>query len=167
MHARPISLAFPLALLAALALAAPADAAPKRGKRHGLEGRIVRYDAAKDQLVVSVSKTKVSGGIGGSVAGEPAPKSMDRGGEVTFAVVPEGSVLRRTVVKSIQGGGLNNAGTRESFESALAAIPSDRDVIFSFEKNPKGPPEYVVKMIQIRMTEEELEARLEEISVEE
>jgi hypothetical protein len=70
------------------------------------------------------------------------------------------------VVKSIQGGGLNN-GSRESFLQALEAIPKDRDVIFSFEKNPKAPPEFALKMIQIRMTEEELEARLEEISVEE
>jgi hypothetical protein len=160
-------LALPLLVAAAALAAQPTFAAPKRGKRHGIEGRIVRYDAASDQLVVSVSKTKVAGGIGGSVAGEPAPKSVERGSEVTFAVVPEGSVLRRTVVKSVKGGGLNNAGTRESFETALAAIPDDRDVIFSFEKNPKGPPEFVLKMIQIRMTEEEIEARLNEISVEE
>jgi hypothetical protein len=162
---RPV---FLLSLVAAVLVAQPALAAPKKGKRHGIEGRIVRFDDAKDQLVVNVSKTKVSGGAGiGRVAGEPAPSSVRRGEELVFAVVPEGSVLRRTVVKSIQGGGLNNAGTRESFLAALAAIPEDRDVIFSFEKNPKGPPEYVLKMIQIRMTEEELEARLEEISVEE
>jgi len=157
-----VLLAVPFALAL---LAEPGAAAPKKGKRHGLEGRIVRFDSAKDQLVVNVSDTEVSGGAGtGRVAGAPAPKSIGRGDEVTFVVVPEGSVLRRTVVKSVQGGGLNNAGTRESFEAALAAIPEDRDVVFSFEKNPKGPPEWIVKMIQIRMTQEELEARLEEIS---
>jgi len=160
-------LALPLLAAAAALAAQPSLAAPKKSKRFGIEGRIVRFDGASDQLVVSVSKTSVSGGIGGSVAGDPAPKSVGRGSEVSFAVVPEGSVLRRTVVKSIKGGGLNNAGTRESFEQALAAIPADRDVIFSFEQNPKAPPEFVLKMIQIRMTEEELEARLNEISTEE
>jgi len=157
-------LASVLALLLATALAAPADAAPK-GKRYGLEGTIARFDEANDVLVVNVVKTQVSGGAGTSrVAGDPAPGSVKRGEEIRFAVVPEGSVLKRTVVKSVQGGGLNNAGTRESFLAALAAIPTDRNVVFSFEKNPAGTPEWVLKMIQIRMTEEELEARLEEIS---
>jgi hypothetical protein len=139
--------------------------APKRSKRYGIEGKIVRYDEASDVLVVEVVKTKVSGGAGtGRVAGEEAPDAIERGSEVSFAVVPEGSVLRRTVVKSIQGGALNNAGTEESFVQALAAIPGDRPVIFSFEARKGGNPAWLLKMIQIRMTEEELEARLEEIT---
>ena len=154
-----------VAVVATVAFIQPALAAPKRSKRHGIEGKIVRFEEDKDVLVVNVVKTKV-GGIGGSGAGAPAPKSMKRGSEVSFAVVPEGSVLRRTVVKSIKGGGLNK-GSRESFVAALAAVPTDRNVIFSFEENPKAPPEFVLKMIQIRMTEEELEARFNEISVEE
>jgi len=152
------------ALLALPLLAQPALAA-KKGKRFGIEGRIVKFEGGQDLLVVKVAKTKVSG-FGGSVAGDPAPDSVKRGEEVTFAVVPEGSVLRRTVIKSVKGGGLNN-GSRESFTEALSAIPTDRNVIFSFEKNPKGQPEWLLKMIQIRMTQEELDARLEEISVEE
>ena len=141
-------------------------AAPK-SKRFGIEGRIVRFEKERDVLVVNVAKTKVSGGIGGGgVAGDPAPSSVKNGAELTFAVVPEGSVLKRTVVKSVKGGGLND-GTRESFVSALKAIPTDRNVVFSFEKNPKGQPEWLLKMIQIRMTQAELDARLEEITVEE
>ena len=160
-------LSLTLALLAGALLAQPALAAPKKGKRHGVEGTIVRFEEDKNVLVVNVVKTKVSGGAGsGGVAGDPAPSSVKRGEEIPFAVVPEGSVLRRTVIKSIKGGGLND-GTRESFVAALGAIPTDRNVIFSFEKNPDKSPEWLLKMIQIRMTEEELEARLEEISVEE
>ena len=164
-HRTPHRLPFLLFLAAAFAtlcLAQPTLAAPKKGKRFGLEGRIVKFESEQDQLVVKVSKTKARGGN----AGAPAPKSIKRGEELTFAVVPEGSVLRRTVVKSIKGGGLNK-GSRESFVQALGAIPEDRDVIFSFEKNSKGAPEWTLRMIQIRMTEEELEARLNEISVEE
>lgn len=167
MRAPTRRLGYLLSFLAAVLVAQPGDAAPKKGKRHGIEGRILSFVSEQDQLVVKVSKTKVSGGGGlGRVAGAPAPKSVKRGQELTFAVVPEGSVLRRTVVKSIKGGGLNK-GTRESFVQALGTVPEDRDVIFSFEKNPSGDPEFVLKMIQIRMTEEELERRFNEISVEE
>ena len=108
-------------------------------------------------------KRRGSGGIGRRTSlrgwrGQP------RGG--SNPLCPEGSVLRRTVIKSIKGGGLNN-GSKESFDAALAAIPGDRNVVFSFEKNDKPEPEWILKMIQIRMTEEELEARFNEISVEE
>lgn len=147
-----------------LGVGSVASGAPKRSKRFGIEGKVIRYDEATDRLQVEVVKTKVSGGAGtGGVAGEEAPDSIERGSELTFKVVPEGSVLRRTVVKSIQGGALNNAGTEQAFVDALATIPEDRPVIFSFEKNGKGEPAWLLKMIQIRMSEEELEARLEEI----
>jgi hypothetical protein len=155
-----------LALLVTGSVAWPALAAEK-SKRFGIEGRIVRFEKERDVLVVNVVKTKVSGGFGGGgVAGDPAPGSVKNGAELAFAVVPEGSVLKRTVVKSVKGGGLND-GTRASFLAALKAIPSDRNVVFSFEKNPKGQPEWLLKMIQIRMTQEELDKRLAEITVEE
>jgi hypothetical protein len=117
-------------------------------------------------------RTQVSGLPGGNTVGGPAPDSIRRLTEVEFAVEPEGSVLRRTVVKARNGGGLDNKGTREGFQRALAAIPAGRGVIFSFEENEpaavgRGEPDWSLRLIQIQITEEELRRRFEEISVEE
>jgi hypothetical protein len=158
---------------AALALAAPALAAkPKAPKRYGIEGEVVRFDEARDVLVVRVLRTQVAGLPGGNTVGGPPPASIKRLSEVEFAVEPEGSVLRRTVVKARSGGGLDNKGTREGFRRALGAIPQGRSVIFSFEENEptavaKGEPGWRLRLIQIQMTEDELRRRFEEISVEE
>jgi hypothetical protein len=152
-----------LVLLAAVALLLPAGGAlaKKKGARYGLEGRVVKYDGAREVLIVKVVKTKVSGGAGtGAVAGAPAPKKyFKRGADVEFAVVPAGSVLKRTVIKNKDGGGLDTTGTKEGFLKALAMVPEDSNVVFSFEKvkDPKpGKPEWDLRIIQLRMSEEVL-----------
>src|SRR5690606_9099483 len=114
---------------------------------------------------VKVTSPKVSGGYdSGGIAGKPAP-GIESGDELELAVVPEGSVLRRTVIKASKGGGLDNSGTREGFARAVAAIPRDRPVVLSFEKNGAGEPEYVLRMVQIRMTPEEVAQRLRELGL--
>ena len=153
-----------LALLAIVALLVPASGAiakKKKGARYGLEGRIVEFDEGRNVMTVKVVKTKVSGGAGsGGVAGKPAPKSIKRGTKLEFAVVPEGSVLKRTVIKSQQGGGLDTTGTLAGFKNALSLVPRDKNVVFSFEKaKEKGGPEWDLRIIQLRMTEAEWEAR--------
>jgi hypothetical protein len=157
-----------LALLATAVLCVPASvaSAKKGGARYGLEGRIVEFDESRNVLVVKVVKTKVSGSAGtGRVAGKPAPKgSFKRGADVEFAVVPEGSVLRRTVIKNQQGGGLDTTGTTEGFKKALGMVPEGKNVIFSFEKVQKpadGEPEWALRIIQVRISEEEWDARLQ------
>jgi hypothetical protein len=154
--------ALALAAVLAAALSAPAGAAGKP-KRYGLEGTLVAYDAARSVFQVKVVGTSV-GGFGGNTAGAPAPKSIKAGDVLDFAVVPEGSVLRRTVIKGSKGGGLDNSGTKEGFARAVQAIPNDRPVIISFEENA-GTPAWVVRLVQIRMTPEEIEARLREIGI--
>lgn len=164
-----------LGLLVATSLAfafAGAAEAAKRAKRYGIEAKLLEYDDARDVFKIKVMQTKVSSGVGGSTAGAKAPKAVKRGSEQEFKVVPEGSVLRRTVIKSIRGGGLDNSGTRDGFKKAVKMLPEDRPVVVSFEKNPgheQNPeePEFIIKLIQIRMTEAELQARFEEISSEE
>jgi hypothetical protein len=153
-----------LALIAVTALLLPAAGAlaKKKGARFGLEGRIVEWDESRDVMVVKVVKTKVSGGAGtGRVAGKPAPKSIKRGKKLEFSVVPEGSVLKRTVIKSTQGTSLDTTGTREGFKSALSMVPKNKNIVFSFEKQKdasKGT-DWDLRIIQIRMTEAEWEAR--------
>jgi hypothetical protein len=160
------SLRTALVLLAVIALLIPASGAlaKKKGSRYGLEGRLLEYDESRGVVIVKVVKTKVSGGAGaGRVAGRPAPKSIKRGTDLEFAVVPEGSVLKRTVIKNRSGGGLDTTGTKEGFRKALDMVPRNKNVVFSFEKakNPGGP-EWDLRIIQLRMSEEEAEARLKE-----
>lgn len=158
--------AIPL-LAATLALALPAGALAASAKRFGAEALLLDYDAERSVFKVKVTSPKVSGGYGsGGIAGKPAP-GIESGDELELAVVPEGSVLRRTVIKASKGGGLDNSGTREGFARAVAAIPRDRPVVLSFEKNGAGEPEYVLRMVQIRMTPEEVAQRLRELGLDE
>lgn len=161
---------FWLVCVSAVALLLPAAEAfaAKEGKRYGLEGRLLEFDEARNVMKVKVVKTKVSGGAGtGRVAGMPAPKSIRRGSDIEFAVVPEGSVLRRTVIKNLDGGGLDTTGTKEGFLRALQMVPRDKNVIFSFQKSDeKGGPTWDLRIIQLRMSEEEAEARLQKLEEE-
>lgn len=156
-----------LSLTAFVLLAAPLAAqAAGKSDRFGIEGRLLEYDEARSVFKVKVTKPKVSGGFGtGGIAGKP-PKGIDKGDEIEFAVVPEGSVLRRTVVKGSQGGGLDTSGTLDGFKRAVAAIPRDQDVVLSFEENAApGGPKYLLKMVQIRLTPEEIAERLREMGI--
>lgn len=158
--------------IAALALVgawtAPGAAAGK-SKRYGIEADFLEYDAARDVFKVRVDATKVSGGFGtGGVAGDPAPDSIKEGDELELAVVPEGSVLRRTVIKGAKGEGLDNSGTREGFTRAVSVIPKDRPVILSLEQNPTqadGQPDWVVRMVMIRLSPEEIRKRLQDMGI--
>lgn len=170
MHASRIAHAL---LVALLVFALPGVAwrtASAAGKtdRYGIEGKIVGYDPATDTFKIKVTNAGVSGGFGtGGTAGGAPPDDVQAGAEIVMAVVPEGSVLKRTVIKAQQGGGLDTTGTKDGFAKALKAVPDDRSVVISFEKNPSGNPPYVVRMVQIRLTEDEIRQRLEANSVEE
>jgi len=160
-----------LALAAGLGLAA-GDADAKKKRRFGIEGEIVSYDEATNVMTVKVRETKVEGRFAsGNTVGGKAPGDIKRHKEHQFAVQPTGSVLRRTVVKAMTGGGLDTTGTPAGFKKALAAVPDDRPVVMSLEDNDAtavkgGAPKYKVLMIQIQYTEEELRERFDRISQE-
>lgn len=161
-----------LALAAGLGLAA-GDANAKKGKRFGIEGEILSYDEASNVLTVKVLETNVPGNsLSGNTVGGKAPGDIKRHNEHQFAVEPTGSVLRRTVVKAMTGGGLDTTGTPAGFKKALAAVPDDRPVVMSLEGNDPvavkgGAPKYKILMIQIQYTEDELRERWERLTVEE
>jgi hypothetical protein len=109
-------------------------------------------------------------GFGGSIVGGKAPDDIELGKERDFAVEPEGSVLSRTVIKSVKGTGVDNTGTQEGFRQAVKAIPADRPLALSIEKDAgrgaeSAAPEYRIKTLIIQMTEEEINRRLEEVLV--
>jgi len=161
-----------LVLVAGLGLAA-GDAEAKKKKRFGIEGAIVSYDEDAKVLTVKVRETKVEGRFAsGNTVGAKAPRDIKRHAEAQFAVEPTGSVLRRTVVKGLTGGGLDTEGTPAGFKKALSVIPAGRIVGMSLEDNDpaaveKGAPKYKLLLIQIQATEEELREHFERISVEE
>jgi hypothetical protein len=160
-----VYLALALVLLCAgFGAAAPAAA---ESKRFGIEGMLLEYDEARSVFKIKVTRTKVSGGFGtGGIAGKP-PSGIEKGDQLEFAVVPEGSVLRRTVIKGEKGGGLDTSGTKEGFKRAVAVIPRDREVVLSFEESAAkaGAPAYVLKMVQIRLSPEEIADRLREAGI--
>lgn len=161
-----------VALGVGLGLAA-AEAGAKQNKRFGIEGWVQGYDEANKVLTVKVLETNVAGRFAsGNTVGGKAPSDVKRMSEMEFAVEPTGSVLRRTVVKGLTGGGLDPKGTPEGFKKALTAVPEDRPVVMSAEANDPakvkaGAPKYKILMIQIQYTEEELRERFDKISVEE
>lgn len=154
-----------LVLLTAFAGSAPAQ---DKGDRYGIEGKVVAYDPAANTFKIKVTNAGVSGGFGtGGTAGGAPPSDVTAGSEIVMSVVPEGSVLKRTVIKAQTGGGLDTTGTQEGFAKAVKAIPDDRSVVISFEKNAGGNPAYVVRMVQIRLTPEEIQQRIDANTVEE
>jgi hypothetical protein len=157
-----------------VALAAPPmEAAAKKSKRYGIEGFILGYDDEKQTARVKVIETKVLGRFAtGNPVGGKAPSDIKRGQEYDFAIEPEGSILRRTVIRAETGAGLDLSGTPEGFREAYAKIPKDRLTLFSLENNSpdaikNGAPKYKIMLVQIQMTLEELIRRLEKIAVEE
>lgn len=144
-----------------------AHARPKEAKRYGIEGKFLGYDEARQVFKILVTSREAKG-FGGSTVGGKAPNDIEPGTERDFAVEPEGSVLSRTVIKSVKGTGVDNTGTQEGFRQAVKAIPTDRSLALSIEKNASraahpDAPEYRIKTVVIQMTEEEIRRRLEEL----
>jgi len=169
-----VTTCFWVLVFVSVALAAPAiEAAAKKPKRYGIEGVILAYDEEKQTFRVKVLETDVPGrSFTENRVGGKAPKDIRRGREYEFAVEPEGSVLRRTVIRAETGSGLDLEGTKEGFKKAFAKVPTDRLTLLSLEDNEpdavkQGEPKYKIMLVQIQMTLEELIRRWEKISVEE
>jgi hypothetical protein len=161
------ALALGLAVVSFTLVSGVADAKAKKAKRYGIEGKFVAYDEAQQVFKILVTSREAKG-FGGSTVGGKAPKDIEPGKQGDFAVKPEGSVLSRTVIKSVKGTGVDNTGTQEGFRKAVKAIPTDRSLALSIEKNaaheanPEAP-EYAIKTLVIQMTEAEIREKLEEL----
>ena len=147
-------------LIAAVAHAKPPD-------RYGLMGKILEYDPEKLLVRVKVVETRIPEWA--NHVGKRPPREIRSGREYVFSVTPEGSVLRRTVIRTQQGTTLDRTASREGFNRAIAALPDDRLLGISIAPigGGDGKPAYKVMMIQIPRTLEEVMRRFEEASVEE
>jgi hypothetical protein len=160
-------LAVGLAVVAFTLVSGVTHAKPKTAKRYGIEGKFLGYDEQQQVFKILVTSREAKG-FGGSTVGGKAPKDIEPGKERDFAVTPEGSVLSRTVIKSVKGTGVDNTGTQEGFRKAVKAIPTDRSLALSIERNVDheadlAAPEYRIKTLVIQMTEAEIRKRLEEV----
>jgi hypothetical protein len=160
-------LAVALAVISLTLAPGVAEARAKESKRYGIEGKFLGYDEARQVFRILVTSREAKG-FGGSTVGGKAPKDIEPGKERDFAVKPEGSVLSRTVIKSVEGTGLDNTGTQDGFRKAVSAIPTDRALALSVEKNADhetkpDAPEYRIKTLVVKMTEEEIQRRLDEL----
>jgi hypothetical protein len=119
---------------AALMLGAPAGAAEKTTQT---EARWIAYDAATKSVKVKVDKP----GKG------PNKDKLKRNQEVSFRVVPEGSVLVRTSV-AING-----------VKGELTDIPADKKVNVYWLPDPENKDGYFARKIDVVLSEEELDKR--------
>jgi len=109
-----------------------------------LEGHILTYDEARNLLKVRVTETDPGKFLQPTVrsfeSGDRTPGAIERDSEQQFLVTPAGSVMKRTIIRTAAGGGLDTKGTAAGFEQALSTLPDDQPVLFTLERNdqPEG-----------------------------
>jgi hypothetical protein len=126
------------AFAAALSLA-PASAAEKTTQT---EAKWIAYDAATKTVKVKIDKP----GTG------PNKDKLKRNEEVSFRVVPEGSVLTRTSV-AING-----------VKGELTDIPADKKVNVYWLPDPENKDGFFARKIDVVLSDEELDKRAAETS---
>jgi len=151
-------------ILCLLATATATAAAAKPPDRYGVMGKVLGYDPEALTVEVKVDETRIPEWA--NHVGKRPSKDIRAGKRYVFSVEPEGSVLRRTVIRTQGGKTLDRTATRDGFNRAIGALPDDRLLGISLAKTG-GEPAYKVMMIQIPRTLEEAMKRLDEISVEE
>jgi len=121
----------------ALFAAAPSALAAKNQKSTSNEAKWVSYDATAKTVVVEILKP----GKG------PNRKMIKPGAEITFNVIPTGSILTRTAV-AVNG-----------VKGELTDIQPGKRVLIYWVPDPNKDGEYFAKKIDVVMSEEELDRR--------
>jgi len=126
------------ALACALAVLTTGAAASAQGgeKTTQTEARWLAYDPAAKTVKVKVDKSK-----------GPNKDKLKRNEEVTFRVIPEGSVLTRTSV-AING-----------VKGELTDIQEGKRVNVYWLPDPENPSGYFARKIDVTLSEEELNRR--------
>ncbi len=138
--------------LAVLALAAAAPfvvaeeaSAKKAGKTVANEAKWIGFDAGSNTVQVKIMKK----GRGNRTLVKQFKKEVKKGKDVTFNVIPTGSVLTRTTV-AING-----------VKGELTDIKPDKRIVIYWVEDPKKPGELFARKIDVVLSEEELDARYE------
>jgi hypothetical protein len=125
------------ALLAGLALAASPALAQKATKSTSNEAEWIKYDEAASTVTVKILEP----GKG------PNAKAIKKGSEVTFNVVPTGSVLTRTSV-AVNG-----------VKGEITDIQPGKSVLIYWVPDPKKDGQFFARKIDVVLSEEELDKR--------
>jgi hypothetical protein len=136
--------------------------------RFVLEGHILAYDEARNLLKVRVTETDSAKfhqlTIWSFESGDRTPGGIERDSEQQFLVTPGGNVMKRTVIRTASGRGLDTKGTTAGFQQALSKLPDDQPVLFALERNdqPEGGdpvPGFRVSSILVDSAAEDLRER--------
>jgi len=122
-----------LALVFGATLACEAVAAPPKSTQ--TEARFIKFDPDKKTVSVKAEKSK-----------GPNRKLLKKGKEVTFNVIPEGSILTRTSV-AINGK-----------RGQISEIPAGKKVNVYWIPDAKKKGEFFARKIDVVLSEEELDA---------
>ena len=122
------------ALVFATTVASEALAA--KSKSTQTEARFIKFDAESNTVQVKAGKSKGAN-----------KKLLKKGKEVTFNVIPEGSILTRTSV-AINGK-----------KGHIKDIPAGKQVNVYWVPDPKKDGEFFARKIDVVLSEEELDAR--------
>ena len=114
-------------------------------------------EAAEFEVPVSAEDDDPSDDPSSTTARVPDP------GDAGSVPAPDTQRPARTFEQMLSG--LDTTGTQDGFNRAVTAIPTDRALAFSIEKNADhernaAKPEYRIKTIIIQLTQAELEARM-------
>ena len=134
------------ALVAALVLLALQPASPalaRKGKSVANEARWIGFDPATNTARVTIMKK----GKGNKALLRKFKKQVKKGKEVTFHVIPTGSVLTRTTV-AVNG-----------VKGELGDIREGKRVVVYWIEDPKHPGELFARKIDVVFSEEELRQR--------
>lgn len=125
--------------VAGLVLLGASPALAQKAKSTQNEAEFVEFDPAASTVTLKVLKP----GKG------PGAKELPRGKDVTFNVIPTGSVLTRTSV------------TVNSQKAELTDIPAGKTVNVYWVPDPNKKGEYFARKIDVVLSEEELDRRYE------
>jgi hypothetical protein len=137
-----------LASVLALALVfgvSTAASAQGKGKSVNNEAKFVSYDAAASTVTVEITDA----GKGNSKLKKKFKKEVKRGKEVTFNVIPTGSVLKRTSV-AVNG-----------VKGEMTDLKPGKSLQVYWVEDPKKPGELFARKIDVVLSEEELNKRYE------
>jgi hypothetical protein len=137
-----------LASVLALALVfgvSTAASAQGKGKSVNNEATFVSYDAAASTVTVEITDA----GKGNSKLKKKFKKEVKRGKEVTFNVIPTGSVLKRTSV-AVNG-----------VKGEMTDLKPGKSLQVYWVEDPKKPGELFARKIDVVLSEEELNKRYE------
>lgn len=135
-----------LAVVGPLVVAEQA-AAKKEGKTVANEAKWVGFDAASSTVTVKIMKK----GRGNKGLVKQFKSEVKKGKDVTFNVIPTGSVLTRTTV-AING-----------VKGELTDIKVDKRVVVYWLEDPKKPGELFARKIDVVLSEEEFSRRYETV----